>query len=286
MWREVVTVCLVLTGVACLDKRNIVEYLSHQTEYSTLVSLVSQAGLVDTLSNIKFATVFAPTNAAFATVPTATLDSLRNNTQLLRRVLLNHVTNHSLISPQLQDNERYDNLIGGSFIFKNDGNTITVNGVKISGTDTIVANGVIHTIDGVLLPPEGDIVTYLAKHDDKFSDLFAAIVVAGLDGTLKGGVFTLFAPNDKAFNAVIGSIPTDQTKLADLLKYHVVSGSVFSNELKDGQKVSTLTGQQLTVSISNNGVKIGGATVVQADINTNSGVIHEIDGVLIPPSTS
>ncbi|KAK6172314.1 hypothetical protein SNE40_016000 [Patella caerulea] len=283
MLKFLLVVTLLLNGAFGAKKPNLVEYLSQNQQYSTLVSLVKEAGLVDALTNIRFATLFAPTNDAFAKVPAPVLAELKNDTKALTNVLLNHLTNSTIVSPAIQNNDRVANLIGGNLIFNvgpSDG--VTVNGVAISDTDAIVSNGVIHTIDAVLLPADGDILDYLVLHDDQFTDLFAAIIVANLEDALRAGVFTLFAPNDKAFAGILPQLPG--ATLLDILKYHVVVGNIYSSALSDGQKVTTLNGKDLTVSIKDNVVKINGATVLTADINTNNGVIHVIDTVLIPSS--
>jgi uncharacterized surface protein with fasciclin (FAS1) repeats len=119
--------------------------------------------------------------------------------------------------------------------------------------------------------------------------LVAAVTAAGLVETLKGaGPFTVFAPTNAAFAALpAGTVdgllkPEQKDALTKILTYHVVSGSVKAADLKDGQKVKTLQGQELTVSIKDGVVKINGATVTAADLTGSNGVVHVIDGVLMP----
>lgn len=119
--------------------------------------------------------------------------------------------------------------------------------------------------------------------------LVAAVTAAGLVETLSGpGPFTIFAPTNGAFGALPdGTVenlvkPESKDQLTSILTYHVVSGNVFAADLSDGQKVTTLNGQELTVSISGGVVKINGATVTAADLAGSNGVIHVIDGVLLP----
>ena len=75
---------------------------------------------------------------------------------------------------------------------------------------------------------------------------------------------------------------TDFELLASILKYHVVTGSVYSTDLSDGMMVTTLEGSDLTVTIDENGVMINDAMVTVADIEADNGVVHVIDVVLIP----
>ena len=118
-----------------------------------------------------------------------------------------------------------------------------------------------------------------------FKTLAAALEKAGLVDTLKGkGPFTVFAPTDAAFAKVpkkdLDALLADKSKLATVLTYHVVPGTVMAKDVKAG-KVKTVQGSDLTVSTSG-GVKVDGATVTKADIVADNGVIHVIDSVVLP----
>lgn len=119
--------------------------------------------------------------------------------------------------------------------------------------------------------------------------LVAAVTAAGLVETLKGaGPFTIFAPTNAAFAALpAGTVdgllkPESKAALTNILTYHVVSGSVKAADLKDGQKVKTLQGEELTVTIKDGKVAINGANVTAADLEGSNGVVHVIDAVLMP----
>ena len=126
--------------------------------------------------------------------------------------------------------------------------------------------------------------------DARFTTLVTAIEAAGLDDELSTGEpFTLFAPTNAAFDAlpagVLDAVLADVDLLTDVLLYHVASGTTLSTDLSDAQSITTLlTGATLTVSISGSTVEINEATVVQADLDASNGVIHVIDGVLVPAS--
>jgi transforming growth factor-beta-induced protein len=124
-----------------------------------------------------------------------------------------------------------------------------------------------------------------------FTTLVSAIQAAGLEETLRGeGPFTVFAPTDEAFAAVpketLDALLADpKGALTDVLTYHVVPGKAMAADLSDGMMLTTVNGEQLKVTIKDDGtVMIGDATVVTADIETANGVIHVIDTVLVPPS--
>jgi uncharacterized surface protein with fasciclin (FAS1) repeats len=112
---------------------------------------------------------------------------------------------------------------------------------------------------------------------------------AKLVDTLKGeGPFTVFSPTNQAF-ATLGSQqlsellqPENRDQLSGILTYHVVPGELTADRLEDGQKLETVQGETLTVSVSGGEVKVNDATVVQPDVDASNGVVHVIDGVLTP----
>ena len=123
----------------------------------------------------------------------------------------------------------------------------------------------------------------------KFKTLAAALEAAGLVDTLKGdGPFTVFAPTDEAFaklpkGTVEGLLkPENKDKLKAILTFHVAGAKAMSTDLKDGQMVKTVNGKEVKVKISADGVMVGDAKVLKADIPAKTGVIHVIDPVLMP----
>ena len=105
--------------------------------------------------------------------------------------------------------------------------------------------------------------------------------------------FTVFAPTDAAFTSALTALGLtkqqllDRADLADILKYHVLSGKVMSSGLEATQTVSTLlAGKTVTVTKDGSVVKFATATVTGADVATSNGVIHVIDKVVLPPAGS
>ncbi len=119
-----------------------------------------------------------------------------------------------------------------------------------------------------------------------FTTLVAAVKAAGLVDTLKGaGPFTVFAPTDDAFKKLpagtVEGLLADVPKLTQVLTYHVVPGAVMSSDITGPISPATVQGGTLKIDPSN-GVKVNDATVTQADIKADNGVIHVIDTVLLP----
>ena len=131
----------------------------------------------------------------------------------------------------------------------------------------------------------------VASQAGSFETLLAAAQQAGLVGALSGeGPLTVFAPTDEAFSALpdgtVSSLlkPENKQQLADILKYHVVSGQVsLADALKAGQ-APTLQGEEVSIAFRDGSVRIGEAKLVTADIAASNGIIHVIDQVLLPPA--
>lgn len=136
----------------------------------------------------------------------------------------------------------------------------------------------------------GTIVDVAASNPD-FETLVAAVTAAGLVETLSGeGPFTVFAPTDEAFDALPAGLldalllPENKDALTSILTYHVVSGEVMSTDVKPGD-VTTVEGEAIVVTTPDGKVVLNDtATVTAVDVDASNGVIHVIDGVLVPPS--
>lgn len=131
-------------------------------------------------------------------------------------------------------------------------------------------------------------VVDVASSTEGFSTLVAAVGAADLVDTLNSeGPFTVFAPTDDAFAALPPGVldalllPENKDTLTKILTYHVVPGAVMAADVTDGD-VATVEGQTVTLSTAD-GVTINGATVIQADVVADNGVIHVIDAVILPP---
>ena len=122
-----------------------------------------------------------------------------------------------------------------------------------------------------------------------FNTLVAAVQAAELVETLKSkGPFTVFAPTDEAFSkldkATLESLlkPENKDQLVAILTYHVVAGKVMSTDITGNMEPATVNGSTINITLNNGKVMINDATVISADVDTDNGVIHVIDTVLIP----
>lgn len=134
-------------------KGTIVEVAAGDPQFSTLVSLVTSAGLAETLSGGNY-TVFAPTNAAFAKVPKATLDALAQDKEKLKAVLLYHVVRGRVPASKVVKLTRAKTLNGANVRISVRNRKVYLNGsTRIMETNVRASNGIIHVINRVLLPP-------------------------------------------------------------------------------------------------------------------------------------
>ena len=139
---------------AAKQEKNIVQVAASNKQFTTLVSLLKQAGLVGALQKGNF-TVFAPTNAAFAKLPQSTLQSVGENPALLKKVLTYHVVAGKVPAAKVVTlgGTSVKTLQGQSVKVSVRGGSVFLNGsTRVTKTDVMASNGVIHVIDRVLLP--------------------------------------------------------------------------------------------------------------------------------------
>jgi uncharacterized surface protein with fasciclin (FAS1) repeats len=135
------------------EQRNIVQTAAASGQFDTLATLLKKAGLVKTLQQEGPYTVFAPTDAAFANVPKATIDALLANKAKLRAVLLYHVVAGTATAAQVTQLSSAETASGKRVRIRMSGANVFVNQSKVTKTDVMASNGVIHAINRVLIPP-------------------------------------------------------------------------------------------------------------------------------------
>jgi uncharacterized surface protein with fasciclin (FAS1) repeats len=138
---------------------DIVAVASANADFSTLVTAVGAAGLVETLQGPGPFTVFAPTNAAFAALPAGILDKLLlpENKDVLAQILTYHVVSGQVMAADVVAGD-VPSVQGEPITITTDGG-VKVNNANVTATDVAASNGVIHVIDAVILPPSLDIST-------------------------------------------------------------------------------------------------------------------------------
>ncbi|MEM1023736.1 MAG: fasciclin domain-containing protein [Myxococcota bacterium] len=259
---------------------NIVEVATEAGTFNALLGLATNAGLAGTLST-ETLTVFAPTDQAFVDLG---IDPMVVSPDVITNVLLAHVVAGELDAAAVTGSTEIATLANISHPV---GPTPDIRGAAIAMTDVEASNGIIHIMSDVIVPP-----TILETAGELgFTELATAIGAASMatqaavaPNVLAGdSPITVFAPTNAAFMAA------DLTgqDLDSVLGLHVVAGQVLAADIMDGDTIETVTGAVLTAGVADGTVTLtdpSGATVTvgPADVRTLTGVIHVIDGVLLP----
>lgn len=257
--------------------------------FNTLAAALKAAGLVEALKGAGPFTVFAPTDAAFAKLPPGTVEELLKpeNKGRLASILKYHVVSGKVVSKDVRTGS-VATLDGQRIDIVAEGGKVKIDGATVTKADIDCSNGVIHVIDTVILPSDKNIVQ-TAVAAGSFKTLAKLLAAADLVSALEGdGPFTVFAPTDEAFaklpKETVESLlrPENKEKLAGILKYHVVSGRVFSGDAVKAGSAKSLQGSSPRITSTGGSVSVDGAKVVSADIDATNGVIHVIDTVIMP----
>jgi uncharacterized surface protein with fasciclin (FAS1) repeats len=155
LFAAVALAALLAVGSASAEgsAQTIVDIAASNPDFSTLVTAVTAAGLVDTLNSEGPFTVFAPTNEAFAALPEGQLDALLANKEQLAAVLTYHVVAGKVMAADVVDLTSATSVQGEPITITATADGVRVNDANVTATDIEASNGVIHVIDKVILPP-------------------------------------------------------------------------------------------------------------------------------------
>merc|ERR1719419_722582 len=250
------------TGEGC--EGDLVDVAVAAGQFTTLVKVVTDLGLVDTIKGAEALTIFAPNDAAFAKLDPGLLESLTTEQKtavVLRHVVVGKVMAADVVTGPVKTfgGEEIDlfvdrwvqiNYMGGSS--------------NVIKADVQACNGVIHVIDSVILPKPGKVVTPTGEGCEgdlvdvavaarQFKNLVKAVTDLGLVDTIKGAeALTIFAPNDAAFAKVdpdlLASLTPEQKK--EIVLRHVVVGKVMAADVVTGP-VKTFGGEEIDLVAKN-----------------------------------
>lgn len=257
-------------------------------------------GLLATLGGLQNITILAPSNDAFEEVDNATLSALTENTGLLAALLEYHVlngtylseeiTNSSVFVPTALTNPLFTNVTGGQVVqaISRDGNVTFYSGLlsnsSVTTADVNFTGGVIHIVDRLLVLPENALDSLSAAN---LTSLRGALNATGLADTVNETPnITIFAPSNDAIQNVGSALAnlTDE-QITDILTYHVVTEGEsigYSSNLENGTTLTTVNGEELTITVGDGGIFVNSARVVTSDLLIANGVVHIIDEVLNP----
>jgi transforming growth factor-beta-induced protein len=282
----------VIDAVLLLGEPSIMDIVSRSSDHTLLATVLNISGLATTLDEDGTYTLFAPTDAAFNALPEGTIESLLENPELLENILLYHAVGAVALSSDLSDGQIITTLNGQDVTVTINENGVFINEAQVIIADIIATNGVVHVIDAVLIPGSDEPFTVfdIISNSEDHLTLQAVLELTGLDEALSDPEvsYTVFAPTDAAFEAldqeVLEAVLENEELLTAILLYHVALGTTLSTDLENGQEITTVLGENIIVTINENGVFINDAQVTVADLVADNGVVHVIDAVLIPGS--
>jgi len=284
---------------------NIVEVAEANGSFTTLVAALQASGLDAVLADeTQDFTVFAPTDAAFAAllsdmgISAAELLASPN----LSDILLYHVVSGAEINSTAAiaaAGTTVTTANGDDIGVKLQGIDLFINASRVETPDVDANNGVIHVIDAVLVPTEDDpssgTIAAVATANGSFTTLLSALAMTGLDATLsdESGKFTVFAPTDAAFTALLADLGINAAdlladpNLSDILLYHVISGAEVNAAAATaiaGNTVEMGNGDNMALSLSNADLFANLSAISLPNVDASNGIIHVIDTVLMPPA--
>jgi transforming growth factor-beta-induced protein len=260
--------------------------------FRTLINLLVAADLAQTLADDGPFTVFAPSDDALNKIPYHDLINLLlpENKAKLTKILTLHVVPGRLKASTLASKGRVKTVNGAKLNVAENRHGLAIGEATVVKADIECGNGVIHVIDRLLLPTASSTdVLGLVESKKTFTVLLSAIKAAGLEDALGGdGPFTILAPTDDAFGKLpketLAALlkPSNRSKLASILKYHVIPGALTARDVIAAGRATTLQGSTVEATIDDGRLAINGARVLASDLKAENGIVHAIDAVLIP----
>ncbi|KAG7218130.1 hypothetical protein INR49_020581 [Caranx melampygus] len=259
---------------------------------STTQMYSDRAKLRDEIEGPGSFTFFAPSNEAWAALPTEILDALVSNVNIeLLNALHYHMVNRRLTSEELKHGSSFASMYQDFdvHIHHYSNGVVTVNCARLIKPDQHATNGIVHVVDRVITAISNNVHT-LIDIDEDLETLRTAIAAAGLTTMLENeGQYTVFAPTNEAFEKIpqetLNRILGDPVALRDLLNYHILRQMQCSESIVSGTPMETLQGTVLEVGCDGDQMTLNGkAIITKKDQLGTNGVIHYINELLIPDS--
>uniref|UniRef100_A0A8D3CGY8 Periostin n=1 Tax=Scophthalmus maximus TaxID=52904 RepID=A0A8D3CGY8_SCOMX len=242
------------------------------------VSLAS--GMMDKLDQSGHYTLFAPTNEAFDKLNPGYLERILGDKAVIAALVNYHLLNSVQCSEAIMAGTVYETAEGSNIEIGCDGDSLTVNGIKmVLKKDIVTSNGVIHLIDQVLIPDSAkEVMELVGESQSTFTDMVSEL---GLAAAMRPQTeYTLLAPLNAAFTNEVMS--TEQSLLRYILENHILKLKVTLSELYNGQLLETLAGKLLRVFIYRTAVCIENACMVRGSKEGSNGALHLMNTLIRP----
>ena len=297
-------VLLALIIVSCkqddIKPQSVSDILTDSPDFSILNSAVKYAGFQDAFKTSQLS-LFAPNDAAFKASGFADASAVTSlPIEKVRALLSYHLFTQKITSKNLNEGEQEIKMFSKetAYLAKNI-KGVSVNGVVVSTTDIEASNGVVHSIDKVITPPT-QTLEQLVKANPNISLFLQAVTKVSLTNPdfqkllTSSTAFTIFAPNNKAMEAIgyseVGIKNTPPSLLGTVLLYHVAQGRFFISNLATNSQIPVWGIPNRVIIIIKSdatGLQVRGAGPTVANVNPPSllatnGVLHVVDKALVP----
>lgn len=266
-----------------MPEDDILDRVAAAGDCETFCRIVKTAALADTLRDAGPYTVLVPTDAAFAKVPTETLNRWMKDPSKLRAILRYHMIPGHKQAHEVAKLKQIRTVLG-QLLTVDATRGVKINDARTTKTDVATRNGVIHVIDTVLIPA-ADLIDMARKDRDCRTFLVAVERADMMDTFRTAGPHTLFIPTDVAFarlpDGELDRLLADVPRLKKVLMRHLIKGKLMAANLRQPDQTRHMGRDYRLVYDEATGLKINNANVIKTDMEAANGVIHTIDAVLI-----
>uniref|UniRef100_A0A669F7S4 Periostin, osteoblast specific factor b n=1 Tax=Oreochromis niloticus TaxID=8128 RepID=A0A669F7S4_ORENI len=246
-------------------------------DLTTLSDLFQNSELLEKLGQPGHYTLFAPTNEAFEQLGSDVLERIQSDKQALKALLSFHLLDSIQCSEGILAGTSYETLEGNNIEIGCDGESLTVNGIKmVRQKDIVTTNGVIHIIDKALVPDSAkQVMELLESSQSTFTDMVSELGLSG--GMRSDAEYTLLAPFNSVFT---GELHTDLLRI--ILENHILKNKIVLGQLYNGQQLETIGGKILRVFIYRSAVCIENSCLIRGSKEGSNGALHLMRTLLKP----
>ncbi|XP_029704149.1 periostin isoform X2 [Takifugu rubripes] len=256
------------------------DVLDVDDELSSFSAAALASGTMDKLGRPGQYTLFAPTNEAFNRLSPGHLERMMGNKNVIAALVNFHLLNSAQCSEAIMAGSVFETAEGSTVEIGCDGDSLTVNGIKmVLKKDIVTTNGVIHLIDRVLIPDSAkEGLELIGESQKTFSNMVSEV---GLAAAMRPKTeYTILAPVNSAFSNEVMS--TDRRLLRTILENHILKLKITLSELYSGQLLETLAGKLLRVFIYRTAVCIENACMLRGSKEGSNSALHVMRSIIKP----
>ncbi|KAL0994880.1 hypothetical protein UPYG_G00128690 [Umbra pygmaea] len=274
----------VIDRVITAVSNTIKDHLELEDDLSSFSTVALASDMMDKLGEPGHFTLFAPTNEAMHALGPAFLERVMKDKAIIAALVKYHLLNSVQCSEAIMAGTVYETMEGSTIEIGCDGDSLTVNGIKmVLKKDIVTTNGVIHLIDKVLIPNSAKMVIELVgESQSTFGDMVSEL---GLEAAMKPKTeYTLLAPVNTVFTDEVMS--TDQSLLKLILENHILKFKYMLSEIYNGQLLETISGHFLRVFIYRTAVCIENACLLRGSKEGSNGALHLMKSFIKPANAT